>query len=540
MPANLADIYPICWRFLGPEERAILVVETEGEAGPDFFAALVLSTAPSFALKKYLPDLARIEWAVFQAGDPQHDWDQPPETLQINPTLSLLETSWPGLIDLFKDDAGIKLPIERGEEIVLIWRDPETAAVHVQNAVKGDLLALKIVAEELDLLSISRCEDIALSFLEGLMDRAADKGLLLKPRSLLVRDQSMFASDCVPPATYLTARVFTLQWHITQACDLSCRHCYDRSNRAQVTLPAGIAILDDMADFCRSRNVAGQISFTGGNPLLHPEFLDLYRAALDRGLMTAILGNPTRRDVLESICAVGRPEFYQVSLEGLQPHNDAIRGRGHFERVLAFLQDLRAIDIYAMVMLTLTRDNLDQVLPLAEQLQGLVDRFFFNRLSMVGEGASLQTPERREYREFLDRFLAAAETNPVIGMKDNLINIALERNDKELFGGCAGYGCGAAFNFVSLLPDGEVHACRKFPSLIGNINANSLGEIYDAPAAVRYRQGPGDCRGCRIRHVCGGCLAVIRSCGLDVFADRDPCCFIAERFGGRECSDNSG
>jgi selenobiotic family peptide radical SAM maturase len=526
MPTNLADIYPICWRFLDQEEQATLLDEPPGDAGPDFFSALVLSAVPSFALKKYLPDLARLEWAVFKANDQQHDLELPPETLQVNPTLSLLETSWPGLVGLFNDGPGVTEPIAKGEEIVLIWRDPETGVVHVQTAVKGDLLALKIVAEELDPRVISRAEDIALSFLEGVMDRAAAKGLLLKPRSRLVRDQGLFAPEPGPPANFLTARVFTLQWHITQACDLSCRHCYDRSSRAQVTLPAGIAILDQMAAFCRSRNVAGQITFTGGNPLLHPDFLDLYRAALDRGLMAAILGNPTRRDVLERICAIGRPEFYQVSLEGLEKHNDSIRGRGHFKRVFAFLKDLRAMNIFAMVMLTLTRDNLDQVLPLAKQLRGLADRFFFNRLSMVGEGASLQTPQRQEYREFLDQFLAAAASNPVIGLKDNLINIVLERKNNELFGGCAGYGCGAAFNFVSLLPDGEVHACRKFPSPIGNINENSLSEIYDAPAAVRYRQGPSACRGCRIRHVCGGCLAVIHSSGLDVFTDRDPCCFI--------------
>ena len=528
MPANLADIYPICWRFLGLEERATLLAEIDGDTGPEFFSTFLLSRVPSFTLKKYLPDLPRLEWAVFQANDSRHDLNRPSEELQINPTLALLETSWPGLVDLFQNDSVVNFPLEKGEDIVLVWREPETAAVHVQTAVKGDLLALKIAAEELDLPAISRCEDITLSFLEGVMERAVSKGLLLKPRSLLVRDQNLFAFDYVPP-DYLTAQVFTLQWHVTQACDLSCRHCYDRSNRAQVTLPAGIAILDDMSDFCQSRNVTGQVTFTGGNPLLHPKFLDLYQAAHDRGLITAILGNPTRREVLERICAIGRPEFYQVSLEGLQEHNDSIRGSGHFERVLAFLEDLRAMDIFAMVMLTLTRDNLDQVLPLAERLQGLANRFFFNRLSMVGEGANLHTPERQEYREFLDHFLAAAESNPVIGLKDNLINIALERDNKELFGGCAGYGCGAAFNFVALLPDGEVHACRKFPSPIGNINKMSLGEIYDAQQAARYRQGPSACRGCRIRHVCGGCLAVIHSCGLDVFTDRDPCCFIADQ-----------
>ena len=33
----------------------------------------------------------------------------------------------------------------------------------------------------------------------------------------------------------------------------------------------------------------------------------------------------------------------------------------------------------------------------------------------------------------------------------------------EPFGGCTGFGCGAAFNFMAVLPDGEVHACRKVP-----------------------------------------------------------------------------
>jgi radical SAM protein with 4Fe4S-binding SPASM domain len=95
-----------------------------------------------------------------------------------------------------------------------------------------------------------------------------------------------------------------------------------------------------------------------------------------------------------------------------------------------------------------------------------------------------------------------------------------------LLGGCAGFGCGAAFNFVSLLPDGEVHACRKFPSLIGNIFSQSLREIYDAPVARRYRAGSFACRECRLRPACGGCLAVSHGFGLDVFTERDPYCFL--------------
>jgi len=168
---------------------------------------------------------------------------------------------------------------------------------------------------------------------------------------------------------------------------------------------------------------------------------------------------------------------------------------------------------------------MDQVIPLAETLRGKADVFHFNRLALFGEGANLKLPDRTRYRKFLEDYLAAAETNPVMGIKDNLINILRREKGIGLFGGCAGYGCGAAFNFVSLLADGEVHACRKLPSPIGNLHRQGLAEIYDSEEARRYRLGPSACRDCVVRPACGGCLASTLSHGLDIFTEKDPFCF---------------
>ncbi len=108
--------------------------------------------------------------------------------------------------------------------------------------------------------------------------------------------------------------------------------------------------------------------------------------------------------------------------------------------------------------------------------------------------------------------------------KDNLLSAVLHQRGQPLFGGCTGFGCGAAFNFVSLLPDAEVHSCRKFPSYLGNIFEQTLDDIYDSQQAGTYRAGPAACRDCSIRPVCRGCLAVVHSLGLDVSTDRDPFC----------------
>jgi len=334
-----------------------------------------------------------------------------------------------------------------------------------------------------------------------------------------------FPGGKIKDELFFSASVFTLQWHITQACDLHCLHCYDRSQRSPLKLEQGLAILEDLRSFCRSRNVKGQVSFSGGNPFLYPHFIELYRAATEWGFSAAILGNPTNRAKIEELLPIQRPVFFQVSLEGLRENNDGIRGEGHFERVMKFLDVLRELKIYSMVMLTLTRDNLDQVLPLAEVLRDRTDLFTFNRLSQVGEGAKLALPSPQDYAAFLEAYVKAGETNPVIGVKDNLLGIVYEKKGMEPFGGCCGFGCGAAFNFLAVLPDGEVHACRKFPSLLGNVHGQSLAEIYDSPLARRYRTGSNGCSSCSIRPVCGGCPAVVHGSGLDVFEDRDPYCF---------------
>jgi selenobiotic family peptide radical SAM maturase len=322
---------------------------------------------------------------------------------------------------------------------------------------------------------------------------------------------------------------FTLQWHLTNACPFHCRHCYDRTRREELPLPEALRVLGDFQQFCARHRVTPQVCLSGGDPFCYEAFWELYTAISNAGVSLSILGNPIAEASLRRLMAIHVPTYYQVSLEGLREHNDAMRGEGHFERTIAFLKAAQRQGLRTHVMLTLTRDNLDQVLPLGDLLRGLTWRFTFNRLSCVGEAAGMAQPTRRELVEFMKQYLAARRSNPVLGVKDNLFNIIRHHFGRPLFRGCTGFGCGAAFNFVALLPDGEVHACRKFPSLLGNVRQSGLEEIYDSARAKQYRAGPVGCRRCRLRKSCGGCLAVAYGCGLDPLKDRDPYCFLEER-----------
>ena len=144
----------------------------------------------------------------------------------------------------------------------------------------------------------------------------------------------------------------------------------------------------------------------------------------------------------------------------------------------------------------------------------------------VRDAAERKQDYNEIYATFADAYLTARRANPVLGLKDGLLNLRLKQRGHRLFGGCTGFGCGAAFNFVALLPDGEVHACRKFPSRLGNVVEDGFEAVYASRAARQYRRGPAACRGCGLRRVCGGCMAVVHGQGGRVHHDRDPQCFV--------------
>jgi len=485
---------------------------------PDRLASLTDSGCPPF-----LADLARAELALQRLRQPPAERPQPLSKLAINPQLELVQVEWTPLLALL---FGKEVEIRREAQFLLFWRHPRSAELYQQPASADDLLALKIVAEQLDPAAVAESSGCPVGDVDRILEQAVSRGLLLSPESKLRRSADDFRIPSDTAEKFLRAEAFTLQWHITHRCDLHCRHCYDRSRRDDVGLKQGLDVLDQMRAFCLEHHVWGQVSFSGGNPFLHPDFFALYQAARERNLNAAILGNPVSEAELDRMLQISKPVFFQVSLEGLREHNDEIRGAGSFAKVLDFLDLLKQKRIYSMVMLTLTQTNMPQVLPLAELLRDRVDLFTFNRLSMVGEGARLESPRVEDFQTFAAEYLEAQRHNPAMALKDSLLNIERERQGAGLFGGCTGFGCGAAFNFVSLLPDGQVHACRKFPSLIGNLKQQSLHEIYYSSAARAYRRGCAECDGCRLRPNCGGCLAVAYGCGLDPLLEKDPACFV--------------
>lgn len=161
--------------------------------------------------------------------------------------------------------------------------------------------------------------------------------------------------DAPAPATPLTSSVAAVPFrHLTALwvqitgtwCNLQCTHCINASGPKNPWL----ASLDaaQMQRWIEEATGLGvkEIYFTGGEPFLHPEIVPMLAFALERA-PTTVLTNGTliddaMADALAALAAGARYSLeIRVSLDDPdRARNDAIRGRGAFDRALTAMRRL--------------------------------------------------------------------------------------------------------------------------------------------------------------------------------------------------------
>ena len=150
-------------------------------------------------------------------------------------------------------------------------------------------------------------------------------------------------ADGTPRAIVAFSGLETLWFNTGTLCNLTCTHCYMESsptNDRLVYLTMGdvTAYLDEIV---ASRLATKEIGFTGGEPFLNPDMLDMLRAALAAGFRVLVLTNAMRPMQRHKKALLALRESYgsklvvRVSMDhyGKALH-DKERGEGTWEKTL--------------------------------------------------------------------------------------------------------------------------------------------------------------------------------------------------------------
>lgn len=247
----------------------------------------------------------------------------------------------------------------------------------------------------------------------------------------------------------------TITWEVTLGCNLYCDHCLSGSGPTQnldnelstEAAKAFIAECDEMDVF--------QVNIGGGEPFARSDILELLGELTDRGISTCVSTNGTQfdRPTLDRLEEM-EPLYLQVSLDGLEPDNDAIRGEGVFDTVIETLSKLQERDIGTTVNTVVTSQNVFDLPEIYDLAESYGAGLRLNRFRPSGRGEDVWDELRLNTKqiEFLHDWLG---NHPGVRTGDSFfyLNAMGEVRNETL------KECGAGSMTCLVDPVGDVYPC---------------------------------------------------------------------------------
>lgn len=334
---------------------------------------------------------------------------------------------------------------------------------------------------------------------------------------------------------------FAFQWHITEACDQRCKHCYiyalgSHAKLKQVDEAGMDTVIANIKAFCRKARRLPYLYITGGDPILHPRFRALSEKLKAEAIPWAVLGNPFH--LTAPVCAQLRDSGcvkYQLSLDGLRETHDHIRMPGSYDATMAVIPLLKAATIDVAIMATVSRWNYREIPALIDEVVSSgADIFAFARYC-PDKNSSDFCCSPAEYHWMLEqcweKFEKYKDSATTFNLKDHLWT--LFKYEKGLFDpadfpddGIVHGGCNCGNCHLTILPDGAVYACRRMESKVGSALSDDLYDLFTGPKMDKYRvyEKFQKCVHCELLRFCRGCPAVAAGATGNMYSP-DPQCW---------------
>jgi radical SAM protein with 4Fe4S-binding SPASM domain len=317
--------------------------------------------------------------------------------------------------------------------------------------------------------------------------------------------------------------------HLTNNCNLKCPYCYnktDRENKIQLEKVGLVAptMSTDEFKYLISRLIecgVRRILFTGGEPLMRPDALELvqYARSLSETVNLEMLTNAIliTDEVAEVLCK--NMSAVTISLDGHEKHmHDYYRGKNTFEptvrgirRLVAKKKELGLARPYIAIVPALTERN---IVNMKEIFEFSLDDLGANGLAPIifqaGDHQEVnisQIPALNVYLEALDRTSEYIKNrNARIGKTEPSAPPAIAPRNH----------CGVGHGEISIDPGGFVYPCQSlhFDEFIcGNVREYDIKAIFlESPVMKRMRSATVDsvavCTHCDLKYLCNsGCRA---------------------------------
>lgn len=346
-------------------------------------------------------------------------------------------------------------------------------------------------------------------------------------------------------------------WNSTRTCNLKCRHCYMSSDakkyQNELTTAEAKQFIDDLADF----NVP-VLLFSGGEPLIRPDFFELADYAAKKGVRPTLSTNGTliTPEVARKIKDIG-VGYVGISLDGLREVNDKFRGKaGAFEAAMNGIKNCVAVDQRVGLRFTINHHNIQELENIFDFIEEEnINRVCFYHLVYSGRGNQMMDEDvtAEESRRAMDIIIRRTRDFEERGLKKEILTVdnhcdgvymylkALQEGKDELAQQIKKYiamngGNRSGMAFAEVDPLGYVHPDQFTQHhTFGNVHERKFGDIWQDTtnpimAGLKDRKPllKGRCSKCKFLDNCNGNFRTRAEARTGDFWESDPSCYLTD------------
>lgn len=345
-------------------------------------------------------------------------------------------------------------------------------------------------------------------------------------------------------------------WNVTRRCNLKCVHCYahakDEEFAGELTTAEGKGVLDDLAQFG-----SPVVLFSGGEPLVRPDLIELADYAVQKGMRAVISTNGTliTPRVASELKKVGL-SYVGISLDGLDEVNDRFRGvKGAFRKAMDGILACQDAGIKVGLRFTMNRLNAGEIPGIFDLLEKYeIPRVCFYHLVYAGRGSELMKEDlsHEETRAAVDLIIDRTADLHERGKPKEVLTVdnhadgpyvylrmVQEKSPRaadvlELLQMNEGNNSGRGIGCISW--DGAVHADqfwrhysfgsvreRKFSEIWTDLSNPLMKQLKDKKLYVKGR-----CADCKWLGICGGNFRVRAEAATGDLWSCDPACYLTD------------
>ena len=312
----------------------------------------------------------------------------------------------------------------------------------------------------------------------------------------------------------------SVHFELTYRCNIKCKHCYIRGDlNNEVSTDEAKKILDNLAE-----SGVLFVTFTGGEPLLRKDFLEIVRHAKKNTFSIRIFTNGTLIDeaMADQLCEIA-PQEVGISLYAARPStHDAITGiDGSFKKTVKGIRLISERGIRTVVKSVIMKPNFDEYAEIIELARSFGATYMFDPTVFPGDDGDKTPLELR----LDDEQLKAVMSDPLL---------MSGRPGTSARGTCRGPICSLNCVNLGISPLGEVYPCLQLRWSYGNLKYDKLPQIVDKIRGCDHIrrlvdfEGLVDCgKECAIINYCSRCPGLALLEDGDAFGRSEWACRIA-------------